>query len=345
MNRFDRITAIFVQLQAKRQVRGAALATHFGVSLRTIYRDLRTLEEAGVPLCGEAGVGYSLAEGYRLPPVMFTREEATALLTAEKMAARLADAHTAQLGEAAMDKLRAVLRRTDRDYLESLSPHIQILRPLSAPSLLPDGHDLHQQLLAAIASQRVVHLHYQAGYNGASTERDTEPIGLYMGKQWHVIAYCRLRQEFRDFRLDRITQLQVREETFPARPETLQQYWQTVAARRPKETAVVRFAAVAARQVQDVKLQYGWAHEQLTAGGDTEMTFMATCLHYLARWLLAFPGQATVLSPPELRHYLGELAQAAYQHFYASALPGQIAETDDAAVNPAQALEPVRAII
>ncbi|MBC7446969.1 MAG: HTH domain-containing protein [Hymenobacteraceae bacterium] len=68
MNRFDRIAALLIQLRAKRVVRGPALATQFGVSLRTIYRDLRTLEEAGVPLCGEAGVGYSLAEGCRLPP-------------------------------------------------------------------------------------------------------------------------------------------------------------------------------------------------------------------------------------------------------------------------------------
>ncbi|MBC8083814.1 MAG: HTH domain-containing protein, partial [Hymenobacter sp.] len=95
MNRFDRIAALLIQLQAKRVVRGPELAARYGVSLRTIYRDLRTLELAGVPVCGEAGVGYSLADGYRLPPVMFTREEATALLTADKLAAQLTDAPTA----------------------------------------------------------------------------------------------------------------------------------------------------------------------------------------------------------------------------------------------------------
>jgi predicted DNA-binding transcriptional regulator YafY len=126
MNRFDRITAILIQLQARRVVSGPALAAQFGVSLRTIYRDLRTLELAGVPLFGEAGVGYSLAEGYRLPPVMFTHEEAAALLTAEKLAAQLTDAATAQRSGAAMDKLLAVLRHSDRDYLETLTPHIQV---------------------------------------------------------------------------------------------------------------------------------------------------------------------------------------------------------------------------
>ncbi len=138
MNRFDRVTAILIQLQAKRVVSGPALAEQFGVSLRTVYRDLRTLEEAGVPLIGAHGVGYSLVEGYRLPPVMFTREEATALLTAEKLASQLTDAPTARLSGAAMDKLRAVLRRADRDYLETLDPHIQVLGPVGRlPELGP----------------------------------------------------------------------------------------------------------------------------------------------------------------------------------------------------------------
>ncbi|MGI4875842.1 MAG: helix-turn-helix transcriptional regulator [Janthinobacterium lividum] len=91
MNRFDRVTAILVQLHAKRAVLGTALAERFEVSLRTIYRDLRTLEAAGVPIQVAAGVGYSLADGYRLAPATFTRPEATALLTAEKLTARLTD--------------------------------------------------------------------------------------------------------------------------------------------------------------------------------------------------------------------------------------------------------------
>lgn len=319
MNRFDRITAILVQLQAKRVVRGPDLAAQFGVSLRTVYRDLRTLAEAGVPLYGEAGVGYSLAEGYRLPPVMFTREEATALLTAEKLAARLTDAHTAQLGQAAMDKLRAVLRRTDRDYLESLSPHIHILRSRAPQWPQPDHPDVHQRLLGAIATSRIVRLHYRAG-SGAATERDVEPIGIYLGLHWHVVAYCRLRQEFRDFRLDRITQLRVLDEACAPRPETLQHYWQAEAARRPRETAVVRFDAEAARQVQDAKYQYGWAHEEATPEGGAVMTLRLGCLRYTAAWLLPFAGQVAVLSPPALGQQLREMARAAHQHFCAAEL-------------------------
>lgn len=317
MTRFDRITAILVQLQAKRVVRGAALAAQFDVSLRTIYRDLRTLEAAGVPLYGEAGAGYSLAEGYRLPPVMFTREEATALLTAEKLAARLTNAHTAQLGQSAMDKLRAVPRRPDRDYLESLSPHIQILRSRVPEQPMPSSADVSQRLLGAIAAGQVARLHYRAG-SGAATARDVEPIGLYLGQHWHVVAYCRLRQELRDFRLDRIGQLQVLDETFAPRPETLQHYWQQQVARYPYETAVVRFAPGAARRVQDTKQQYGWVQEDVEPDGNVTTTLRVGCLRELAGWLLPHASQMVAVSPPALGAHLRELALAAHQHFCAS---------------------------
>ncbi|QNE41120.1 YafY family transcriptional regulator [Hymenobacter sp. NBH84] len=316
MNRFDRITAILIQLQAKRVVSGPALAERFGVSLRTIYRDLRTLELAGVPLYGEPGVGYSLAEGYRLPPVLFTREEATALLTAEKLAARLTDAPTARLSGAAMDKLRAVLRRTDRDYLETLTPHIQVLGPVGQSGYL----NIYQQLVTAVAAQQVVHLRYQGAETDQPTARAVEPIGLYLSRQWHIVAYCRLRQAFRNFRLDRIQQLEISTEIFAARPETLQQYWAAEAARRGREKVVLRFQPAAAppasvQHLHDTKRQYGWIQEEPLPDGGLEMTLLIGSLPYLATWLLPYAGAITVLEPPALREHLRELAQRAYNFF------------------------------
>ncbi|MCB2408890.1 helix-turn-helix transcriptional regulator [Hymenobacter lucidus] len=319
MNRFDRITAILIQLQARRVVKGPELAQRYAVSLRTIYRDLRTLEEAGVPLCGEAGVGYSLAEGYRLPPVMFSREEATALLTAEKLASQLTDAHTAHISGAAMDKLRAVLRRTDRDYLEELSPRITILntgRHHTTPH--PPAANLHQRLLTAIAETRVVSIDYRAGYQGTPTQRELEPIGVYFGFYWHVVGFCRLRQEFRDFRLDRIVDLHLRDEQFAPRPDTLQSYWAQQDRRRPTLPAVVRFVPAALSRVHETKYHFGAARELTTTTGEVEITFLPACFNSLARWLLLFAGQATVVSPPELRQQLRELAREAYVCFGAA---------------------------
>ena len=316
MNRFDRIVAILMQLQTRRVVSGPALAAHFGVSLRTIYRDIRTLELAGVPLFGEPNVGYSLAEGYRLPPVMFTREEAAALLTAEKLAARLTDAPTARLSGAAMDKLRAVLRRPDRDYLTTLTPHIQVVRH-TGPA---DESSTYQQLVAAVASQQVVRLQYQATPTDPATVRDIEPIGLYLTQHWHVVAYCRLRQAFRNFRLDRIRELTLGSEFFTPRPETLQHYWAGQASQWQREKVVLRLQLAATppnlvQRLHDTKRQYGWAYEESLPDGSVEMTLFLGSLPYLAAWLLPYARAVTVVAPPALREQLSELARQAYEFF------------------------------
>jgi predicted DNA-binding transcriptional regulator YafY len=320
MNRFDRIVAILIQLQTRRVVSGPSLAAQFEVSLRTIYRDIRTLELAGVPLLGEPKVGYSLAEGYRLPPVMFTREEAAALLTAEKLAARLTDAPTAQLSEAAMDKLRAVLRRTDRDYLNSLTPHIQVVRHNGQP---PES-STYQQLVGAVATQQVVGITYQAIATEPAMPRTIEPIGLYLTQHWHVVAYCRLRQAFRNFRLDRIQQLTLNAEFFAPRPETLQQYWAARDSEWQREKVVLRLQLAGtplnlAQRLHDTKRQYGWAHEQTLADGSVEMTLYLGSLPYLAAWLLPYGSAVTVVEPVTLRQHLCELAQQVHHFFCAPA--------------------------
>src|SRR6187402_3596094 len=120
MNRIDRISAILIQLQSRRVVKASDIAERFGISLRTVYRDVKTLEEAGIPLIGEAGIGYSIMDGYRLPPVMFTREEATAFLTAEKFVENLTDASTTTHYKSAMYKVRAVLKNTEKELLEGM---------------------------------------------------------------------------------------------------------------------------------------------------------------------------------------------------------------------------------
>ncbi|QKZ14911.1 helix-turn-helix transcriptional regulator [Spirosoma sp. KUDC1026] len=318
ITRLSRLVALLTLLQTKRILTATELAKRFSVSTRTIYRDIRTLEQAGIPIVTQDGKGYAMLDGYRLPPVMFTREEAIALLTAEKLTAGLTDASTAQLSGAAMDKLRAALRRADRDHLESLDPHIQVLGA-AGQSNRPNAY---QQLVTAITNQRVVRLDYLAADSSMPTVRDVEPIGLYLSQQWHVVAFCRLRQAFRDFRLDRIKHLVVTEEVFTARPETLQQYWAAEASRRSREKVVIHFQPAAvlpalAQHLHDTKHQYGWTDEQPQPDGGLEMSFLIGDMPYLATWLLPFAGAVTILEPPALRDQLRELAQRAHDFFCA----------------------------
>src|ERR1700734_2112996 len=133
MNRIDRLTAILIQLQSKRVVKAQDIAERFAISLRTVYRDIRTLEEGGIPIIGEAGVGYSIMDGYRLPPIMFTKEEATAFLTAEKLIEKLTDTSTEESYKSAMYKVKAVLRATEKDFLETIDEHIEVLNNQHIP--------------------------------------------------------------------------------------------------------------------------------------------------------------------------------------------------------------------
>lgn len=314
--RLSRLVMLLTLLQTKRTITASELAARFSVSTRTIYRDIRTLEGAGIPIVTQEGKGYSMQEGYRIPPVMFTREEAIALLTAEKLASRLTDTPTARLTGAAMDKLRAALRYSDRDHLERVSHYIEVIEPVS----MPDRPDVYQQLVAAVTAHRVVRISYRAAETGESTVREIEPIGLYLTQYWHVVGYCRLRQAFRNFRLDRITVFAVSNEEFPERTETLEQYWIEEAKRSDREKVVIHFdpSEVSPAQVQhlhDTKHHYGWAHEQVLPGGRWEMLFLVGSIPYITTWLLPFASAVRVVESDALRKHLSELAQRAYASF------------------------------
>jgi predicted DNA-binding transcriptional regulator YafY len=317
MNRFDRLAAILLHLQAHRLVSGPDLAERFGVSLRTIYRDLRSLEVAGIPLVSEHAVGYSLVEGYCLPAVMFTREEATALLTAEKLAAHLTDEPTARLTTSAMDKVRSVLPDADRDHLAALAAQIRVVGPHQRPANLA----AYQQLVTAIATCRVVCFAYQASDARTASSREVEPIGLYHKGYWHVVAYCRLRHAYRDFRLDRMQHLRLLPEVFPSRAATLPQNW-AAAHQWPTQQVVFRYQPAAvlpalAQQLHATKHQYGWVGEQELADGSVEITLLIASLDYAAAWLLPHAGAITILEPPALRESLRAWALRAHNFFAA----------------------------
>src|SRR5438045_9796978 len=133
MKRIDRVTAVLIQLQSKKVVKAQDIAERFNISLRTVYRDINTLQEAGVPIIGEAGVGYSIMDGYRLPPVMFTKEEATAFLMAEKILDKYTDNYNAGIYRSALYKIKAVLRSAEKDFISAIDENIMVLKHSHQP--------------------------------------------------------------------------------------------------------------------------------------------------------------------------------------------------------------------
>jgi predicted DNA-binding transcriptional regulator YafY len=219
--RIARLTAILTRLQSGKLVTASQLATKFSVSVRTIYRDMKTLELAGVPVYTEEGKGYRLAEGYQLPPVMFTENEAYALITAVHIINKTRDASLIDEYSAAIDKIRAVLRLGTKEKASLLSQRIAI-----SPALTASSSDSLTQIQAALTGFKVLNITYHGGNIEDLTEREIEPFALYysLEENWLVIAFCRLRNDFRMFRLDRIKSLTITEKTFSPHEMTLASY-------------------------------------------------------------------------------------------------------------------------
>lgn len=313
MNRIDRLHAILTHLQSKRKVRAQEVADRFNISLRTVYRDVKALEESGVPVIGEAGSGYSIMEGYRLPPVMFTQEEASALLMGAKLAEQLTDESVKKYFDAALFKIKAILRTTDKEYVDQLTDHIEVLQ-----SRLPVDHSANQYLAAmqkAIVDKKIIFLRYQANSHEPITERQIEPIGLcYYSLNWHLIGWCRLRNGYRDFRLSRIIRLQLKEETFTSAHPSLHEYIQSMTWDSDLKEVVVRFKKDTTRYIQDQKYFYGFVREE-EADEYIRMHFLTASLNGFARWLLMFTDAVIIESPAELSELARRLAKNAFEHF------------------------------
>lgn len=305
--------AILTHLQSKKRVKAQEVADRFRISLRTVYRDVKALEESGVPVIGEAGSGYSIMEGYRLPPVMFTQEEASALLMGAKLAEQLTDASVKKFYEAALFKIKAILRTNDKDYVDQLADHIEVLQ-----SRLPADHTSNQYLAAAqkaIVDKKLIFLRYQTSSHEAVTERLVEPIGLcYYSLNWHLIGWCRLRNGYRDFRLSRVIRLQLKEEGFTSSHPSLQDYIQRMTHDSDLKEVVVRFKKEVTRYIQDQKYFYGFVREE-DAGEYMRMHFLTSSLNGFGRWLLMFTNSAVIESPAALGELTKRLAGEAFEHF------------------------------
>ncbi|MDF3026091.1 MAG: putative transcriptional regulator [Fluviicola sp.] len=221
-SRLSRLTAILLQLQSKRLVTATALAAKFDVSIRTIYRDIRALEQSGVPIITEEGKGYSLMEGYRIPPVTFSEREANALITAEQFVLKNKDASFIQDYTDAITKIKSVLRDSTKDGANLLSDRIAI----DQNSSYDRTSNYLSSLQLALTNFNLVKIGYQKADSIEISERIIEPFALLTANEnWLLLANCRMRQEFRFFRLDRIKNLQIQSEQFEPHNMTLKEYF------------------------------------------------------------------------------------------------------------------------
>lgn len=313
MNRIDRLVGIVLMLQAKKVVRAQDIAERFEISLRTVYRDVRALEEAGLPLSAEAGSGYSLVEGYHVPPVMFTQDEAAALYIGAELVAHLTDESLRKNIESALMKVRSVLPEERKEYLEKIQSTTAVfVRPMP----VRDGfvNDVITKLQDALARTLLLEIEYYSGYSGDVTQRIVEPHGLvFYSDYWHLIGYCRLRKDFRDFRTDRIKSVKVHDMKFSGRSFSVKEFFKS---RREAENAIevrVRMKYYSAQLVRE-RFFFGFIEEH-DVDGVRELVFLTPRLSLLARWLLSFGTDVHIVDPPELVVELQRQAQLLADHY------------------------------
>lgn len=219
--RLSRLTAILTQLQTKRILTAPELAAKFSVSVRTIYRDIRALEQSGVPILTEEGKGYMLMEHYRLPPVTFSESQANALILAEQLVLKSKDGSFIRDYSEALDKIRSVLKHSVKDKANLLAE-----RTRSDQSLRSERRSNSiSELQYALTNFSLIRVEY-TNEDGKTSSRLLEPFALLSTQDnWLLVAWCRLRNEFRYFRVDRIRQLEVLAEKFAPHNMTLQEYF------------------------------------------------------------------------------------------------------------------------
>lgn len=222
ISRLSRLTSILLKLQAKSFVSVNQLAEAYEVSKRTIYRDLSSLEQAGVPVVAIEGKGYSIMEGYNIPPVMFTESEANALIFGEKLIAKTKDESLIHEFNSAVDKIKSVLRNSEKIKADFLAK-----RTIIGKNWQEERTSNHlSQIQKALTNFQVLKIDYNKEGDLNSTTREVEPFAIYhnTAENWVLIAWCRLREEFRNFRVDRIQKLTGQFEKFTPHKMTLEEY-------------------------------------------------------------------------------------------------------------------------
>lgn len=310
MNRTDRLVAMVMHLQGRRVVRAEELARRFEISVRTVYRDIAALGEAGVPIVGEAGVGYSLLRGYHLPPLMLTADEAAALTVGAEMVRQLGDASMVEPMTSAIDKLRAVLPRERQEQVDRLAQQTVISGRPGRIATEPAAQPWLLAVQRAVAQRRVARLSYRTRSRGDETERAVEPLGVvFYGGAWYLVAWCRLRGDYRHFRIDRVQRMELSSETFPSRPDfSLKEHLEAQAHRNETQPARIWLADAAIARARAES--YATLLEDRRREDGAEFTVFTFSLEWLARWLLGFGRAAEALEPPELRELVAAEADA-----------------------------------
>jgi predicted DNA-binding transcriptional regulator YafY len=311
MNRTDRLLAIVLELQRAGKRRAVDLAATFETSVRTIYRDMEALSEAGVPVVAVPGRGYALMEGYFLPPLSFRTDEATMLLLGSDVMAQQFDAQYRAAAQSAAAKIEGVLPEALRGEVRSLQESIRFFAPGD-----PAEQERLQTLRRAILDRRTVRFRYTARNPSEAhppAMREVDPYALaHIAGSWHLTGHDHLRRAMRNFRLDRMDAIAITDRAF-RRPERL-----AFGPRTDDRTTIIRalFDADTARWVREARSYFTVTEEETPDG--LLVTLAVRDARDVLQWLLGWGSHVRVLEPESLRRLIPDEAAALLDHHRAS---------------------------
>jgi predicted DNA-binding transcriptional regulator YafY len=302
--RFDRILQIFFLLQSRAIVTINELQSRFETSKRTIYRDLKALESAGVPVSYHDGSGYSISEGYRIQPSRFTQEEVLSLLIAEKMMQQHQTKFIKEKFESVLIKVKSSLQPQQKLAMHHLEDKLLINSEFESEDYLPD---IINTVLSSISGRKIVEIGYLKSGEQESKVRDIEPVGLFFERDfWYVLAFCLLRSEYRNFRLDRIRQAHITDIPFTRKHLPLRELRQDLEA-APSIAITIRADLKFAHYIFWERDSYGFYKEETTR--DQILMYFNCAAHptVFVRWFLRFIDVADIVEPVSLKDELAEI--------------------------------------
>lgn len=315
MNKTDRMLAIMLELQQRKIVRAEDLASIFETSVRTIYRDIQALSEAGVPVMGAPGQGYSLMAGYFLPPVMFTAEEAVALLIGTDFIEQRFDAGYGMKAQASRKKIESILPEAVREDASRVRKTMRLLAPVNKGTSAEEK-DYVEMVRRAILEERKIEFHYVKKMSDSTGDRNSfrsaAPYGLaFLQGSWTLVAWCDLRQGIRHFRLSRMKDLTVLEEHFEMPPDfNLEDY-------RPPDDRNLQVRILANPDIADrVKESGNYYMETLEEREDGLLvSFRVRRTEEILQWVLSWGSNVVVLEPESFRDQIRDEAEKMFKRY------------------------------
>lgn len=307
MNRIDRLSAILIMLQSSPSVRMKQITNRFDITPRTVYRDIKALEEAGVPIAGDSRTGFSLVEGFKLPPLMFTEKEAFAFLAAEKLIDRFSDAGLKEGYKSGIDKIKSVMRLAEIKAMDNFTDNVSSLDlRFKNPA---DSQNILQHLMSEIFKRKKVQISYFSYSRQEASIRKVDPIGIFFSmSHWYLIAFCNTKKDYRTFRVNRIQEIINTDKDFEQEHPPLSSLLKSLKDKDNLQEVIIEVSKNDLSFIDDSKYYQGLIAEK-DKEDKVELHFMIFSIDRFARWYLSYIDIAKIISPNSLKTKLKGILQ------------------------------------